>query len=49
MRRWAREYGELFSLRIGWYDWVVINRPEAFRAIRIRQARKHLIKLQGSR
>lgn len=33
MRTWAREYGELFRLRIGWYDWVVVNSPEAFKAI----------------
>ena len=32
-RGWAREYGELFRLRIGWYDWVVINSPEAFKEI----------------
>src|ERR1700761_5334015 len=33
LRAWAREYGELFKLRIGWYDWVVINSPEAFKEI----------------
>ncbi|RYO96035.1 hypothetical protein DL763_003427 [Monosporascus cannonballus] len=31
--KWAREYGELFRLRIGWYDWVVVNSPEAFKEI----------------
>jgi hypothetical protein len=38
MRGWAREYGELFKLRIGWYDWVVINSPEAFKEIFDKQA-----------
>lgn len=33
MRQWALEYGELFRLRIGWYDWVVVNSPEAFREL----------------
>ena len=32
-RQWAREYGELFKLRIGWYNWVVINSPAAFKEI----------------
>jgi len=32
-RQWAREYGEVFKVRIGWYDWVVVNSPEAFREI----------------
>lgn len=32
-RKWALEYGELFKIRIGWYDWVVINSPQAFREI----------------
>lgn len=39
MRGWAREYGELFRLRIGWYDWVVVNSPEAFKAIFDKQVR----------
>jgi hypothetical protein len=41
MRRWAREYGELFRLRIGWYDWVVINSPEAFKEIFDKQVSPH--------
>ncbi|XXG97470.1 hypothetical protein Hte_003772 [Hypoxylon texense] len=28
-REWASEYGELFKVRVGWYNWVVINTPEA--------------------
>jgi hypothetical protein len=32
-REWAWEYGEIFKLRIGWYNWVVINSPEAFKEI----------------
>jgi len=33
LRGWAKEYGEVFKLRIGWYNWVVINSPEAFKEI----------------
>jgi hypothetical protein len=32
-RGWARQYGELFRLRIGWYHWVVVNSPAAFKEI----------------
>lgn len=32
-RKWAQEYGEVFRIRVGWYDWVVINSPEAFKEI----------------
>lgn len=32
-RQWAEEYGELFKIRVGWYNWVVINSPEAMREI----------------
>ncbi|KAK9422283.1 putative O-methyltransferase domain-containing protein [Seiridium unicorne] len=38
MRGWASQYGELFRLRIGWYDWVVINSPEAFKEIMDKQS-----------
>ncbi|MCJ1436264.1 hypothetical protein MMC27_005642 [Xylographa pallens] len=37
-RKWASEYGEVFKLRVGWYDWVVINTPEAVREILEKQA-----------
>ncbi|KAI1781372.1 putative O-methylsterigmatocystin oxidoreductase [Hypoxylon cercidicola] len=37
-RKWAMEYGEVFKLRVGWYEWVVINTPEAVREILEKQA-----------
>lgn len=37
-RRWALEYGDVFKLRVGWYNWVVINTPEAIREILEKQA-----------
>jgi hypothetical protein len=38
-REWAQEYGEVFKVRIGWYNWVVVNSPEAFKEIFDRQVR----------
>ncbi|KAL4898266.1 putative O-methylsterigmatocystin oxidoreductase [Aspergillus ambiguus] len=37
-RKWALEYGDVFKIRVGWYDWVVINSPEAVREILEKQA-----------
>lgn len=39
-RDWAQEYGEIFKLRIGWYNWVVINSPEAMKEIFDRQVNR---------
>jgi cytochrome P450 len=36
--RWALQYGEIFKIRVGWYNWVVINTPEAIREILEKQA-----------
>lgn len=27
------KYGEVFKLRVGWFNWVVINSPEAMKEI----------------
>ncbi|MCJ1401245.1 hypothetical protein MMC11_004457 [Xylographa trunciseda] len=32
-REWAQQYGELFTFRLGWYNWVVVNSPEAMKEI----------------
>lgn len=37
-RRWALEHGDIFRIRVGWYDWVVLNTPEAVREILEKQA-----------
>ena len=37
-RDWAIQYGEVFKIRVGWYNWVVINSPEAIREILEKQA-----------
>lgn len=39
-RQWAQKYGEVFQVRVGWYNWVVINSPEAIREILEKQAVK---------
>lgn len=37
-RKWTMEYGDVFHIRVGWYDWVVINTPEALREILEKQS-----------
>ena len=37
-RKWAMDYGDVFKIRVGWYNWVVINTPEAIREILEKQA-----------
>jgi hypothetical protein len=39
MRQWGRQYGELFKLRVGYHNWVVINSPQAFKEILDKQVR----------
>ena len=39
-RQWAQQYGDVFQIRVGWYNWVVINTPEAVREILEKQAVK---------
>lgn len=39
-RQWAQKYGEIYKIRVGWYNWVVINSPEAVREILEKQAIK---------
>lgn len=33
MHEWALEHGEVFKLRVGWYNWVVLNSPQAVREV----------------
>lgn len=37
MHKWGLEYGEVFKLRVGWYNWVVINSPQAMKEIMDKQ------------
>ena len=41
LREWGSMYGEVFKMRVGWYNWVVINSPQAFRDILDKQVRMH--------
>ncbi|ROW05906.1 hypothetical protein VPNG_08035 [Cytospora leucostoma] len=38
LHNWALEYGEVFKLRVGWYNWVVLNSPQAIKEILDKQA-----------
>lgn len=40
MHKWGLEYGEVFKLRVGWYNWVVLNSPEAMKEIMDKQVRR---------
>jgi cytochrome P450 len=35
---WAREYGELYKIRLGWNDWYMISSPEACKDILDKQS-----------
>ncbi|KAF3067126.1 O-methylsterigmatocystin oxidoreductase [Daldinia childiae] len=37
-REWAATYGDVFKLKVGWYNWVIINSPEAIHEILIKQS-----------
>lgn len=30
---WAKEYGEVYKIRVGWWTWVVLNSPEAIKEV----------------
>ncbi|KAI1486331.1 putative O-methylsterigmatocystin oxidoreductase [Biscogniauxia mediterranea] len=38
LREWASMYGDVFKLRVGWYNWVIINSPEAMHEILNKQS-----------
>ena len=31
--RWAKDYGEIYKIRLGWYDWYMLNTPEAVKEV----------------
>merc|ERR1712115_291879 len=39
LRMWARQYGPLFKLRLGWEDWVFVTEPGAIKEIFDKQSR----------
>ena len=36
---WAREYGEIYKIRLGWNDWYMLCSPEAVKEIMDRQSK----------
>lgn len=38
IQKWAREYGEVYKARIGWYDWYMLCSPQAVKEIMDRQS-----------
>lgn len=37
--QWAKEYGEIYKIRLGWNDWYMICSPEAVKEILDRQSK----------
>lgn len=38
LNRWAAQYGDVFKVRVGWYNWVFFNSPDAVKEVFDRQA-----------
>lgn len=36
--QWAKEYGEIYRVRLGWNDWYMLNTPEAVKEVMDRQS-----------
>lgn len=36
-RTWAKTYGEVYKIRVGWWNWVVLNSPETVKEVFDRQ------------
>jgi hypothetical protein len=37
LNSWAAKYGDTFKVRVGWYDWVFFNHPDAVKQVFDRQ------------
>ncbi|KAF2281340.1 cytochrome P450 76C3 [Westerdykella ornata] len=38
IQKWAREYGEVYKIRLGWYDWYMLCSSEAVKEVLDRQS-----------
>ena len=38
LQQWAREYGELFKIQLGWENWIFVNDPGAVKELLDRQS-----------
>lgn len=38
IQRWAKQYGEIYKIRLGWYDWYMLCSPEAVKEVLDRQS-----------
>ena len=36
--RWAKQYGELYKIQLGWFDWYMLNTPEAVKEVMDKQS-----------
>ena len=37
--QWAKEYGEIYKIRLGWNDWYMLCSPEAVKEVMDRQSK----------
>lgn len=33
LKEWSDQYGEVYKIRVGWWNWVVLNSPEAVKEV----------------
>jgi len=45
LREWAQQYGEIYKIKIGWYNWVVLSSPEAIKEVFDKQVKDLLFVL----
>lgn len=41
LREWAQQYGEVYKIRISWYQWVILSSPEAIKEVFDKQVDDH--------
>ncbi|KOC07535.1 O-methylsterigmatocystin oxidoreductase [Aspergillus flavus AF70] len=49
LNRWAAQYGDVFKVRVGWYNWVFFNSPDAVKEVkRLHAFLKQLLNAKAS-
>jgi hypothetical protein len=39
LREWAQQYGDIYKIKIGYYNWVVLSSPEAVKEVLDKQVK----------
>jgi hypothetical protein len=48
LRVWAQQYGEVYKIRVGWYNWVVVNSPQAVKEIFDKQVGIYFLQINNN-